>query len=360
MNNSNSKKYTFYNGNFKFISSVVIKINQLLNTDIQIFGSYERETSSWELIQFSTKVYENNIRIEFERPLNYIQFKIEFIGDIPDDIEQHINFVVYKVSDLDTIRNNLKEKSITFVGCARSCVNSINNTLKIIEKMGVLFKSYNIAVFENDSNDGTDVLLNELQDKNILKLFQRNNLDLSMPLRTQRLSFARNMLLNYSIEENPDFICVLDFDGIITLEDNIEDSILSCFSYEECWDAVFPINAGIYYDIWAFRHKQLCPYDYEREMNTITPYFGDENIYSRYVINFQNLDFSKLQGWLNVDSAFGGVGIYRTEAFKNSNYSGFQDGYQICEHVNFHKKAAMSGAKLFINPKFVIGKKSIF
>jgi hypothetical protein len=109
MDNSNSKKYTFYNGNFKFISSVVIKLNQLLNTDIQIFGSYERETSSWELIQFSTKVYENNIRIEFERPLNYIQFKIEFIGDIPDDIEQHINFVVYKVSDLDTIRNNLKE-----------------------------------------------------------------------------------------------------------------------------------------------------------------------------------------------------------------------------------------------------------
>jgi hypothetical protein len=74
MDNSNSKKYTFYNKNYNFISSVVIKINHLLNTDIQIFGSYERITSSWELIQFSTKAFENDMRIEFERPLNYFQF----------------------------------------------------------------------------------------------------------------------------------------------------------------------------------------------------------------------------------------------------------------------------------------------
>jgi hypothetical protein len=70
--------------------------------------------------------------------------------------------------------------------------------------------------------------------------------------------------------------------------------------------------------------------------------------------NVGKIKFPLLKGWLPVDSAFGGIGIYKTSSFKHASYFGFSNGHEICEHVGFHQMAREVGMKLYINPKFTV------
>jgi hypothetical protein len=58
--------------------------------------------------------------------------------------------------------------------------------------------------------------------------------------------------------------------------------------------------------------------------------------------------------WINVDSAFGGLAIYRKEAIVHGQYVGINSlGGQICEHVPFHDDLISKGFRIFINPKLI-------
>ena len=57
----------------------------------------------------------------------------------------------------------------------------------------------------------------------------------------------------------------------------------------------------------------------------------------------------KKLGLIEVDSAFGGLGIYKKEAFISATYIGSEDGKDICEHVPFHRSLKKKGYRLFIN-----------
>jgi hypothetical protein len=56
--------------------------------------------------------------------------------------------------------------------------------------------------------------------------------------------------------------------------------------------------------------------------------------------------------WIPVQSAFGGIAIYKTKIFFDSDY-GSSDSTEGCEHVDFNLKASMLGYRLVINPAFV-------
>ena len=59
---------------------------------------------------------------------------------------------------------------------------------------------------------------------------------------------------------------------------------------------------------------------------------------------------------IEVDSAFGGIGIYKIECSQIAKYSGLnKDGIQFCEHVYFHSSLKRKGKKLFILPGFING-----
>ena len=58
--------------------------------------------------------------------------------------------------------------------------------------------------------------------------------------------------------------------------------------------------------------------------------------------------------WIQVESAFGGFGIYKRDVLLTGEYSGIKlDGSPICEHVPFHSSLTQSGRKLFINPNLI-------
>jgi hypothetical protein len=89
-------------------------------------------------------------------------------------------------------------------------------------------------------------------------------------------------------------------------------------------------------------------------MNMMNPALDNKTIFDACLNGIQAIDFRTMTGWLPVASAFGGLGIYKTEAFANSNYFGVKDGYEICEHVPFHERAGELGARLYINPMFIV------
>ena len=80
-------------------------------------------------------------------------------------------------------------------------------------------------------------------------------------------------------------------------------------------------------------------------------------IFESRLNHLQNMDFKALNGWLQVSSAFGGMGIYKAAKFLHSNYFGVKDGHEVSDHVAFHLKAVSSGAQLYINPKFLVESK---
>ena len=60
--------------------------------------------------------------------------------------------------------------------------------------------------------------------------------------------------------------------------------------------------------------------------------------------------------WIEVDSAFGGLAIYKRDAIFGQFYIGINStGSETCEHVSFHKELRSLGKKIFINPALING-----
>ena len=58
--------------------------------------------------------------------------------------------------------------------------------------------------------------------------------------------------------------------------------------------------------------------------------------------------------WIQVESAFGGLAIYRRQALLNGSYSGLNcRGEEVCDHPNLHKTLIEQGYKIFINPQLI-------
>ena len=352
------KEFYLTNEKYNFINGIsFININPIC--DVEIFGSHERNPRNWIRLNFTRKNYDEFFQLKFNIPNNFLHFKILHSGNISFlDNYTKIELEIKAPHSKEEIIYHINNSKIAFVGCARNCLSKIDESIDTLLALSKSFLDFKIIIFENDSIDGTAERLEELANANIIELIQNKNLDAIFPLRTQRLSFARNQLLSKSLALEYDYYCVADLDGVIGNNFNTE-SFYSNFKYFECWDAVFPINKGPYYDLWAFRHSSLWPWDYEREMNTTTPIFGDKNLLDFYVDRVQKLNFASLKGWLNVDSAFGGMGLYKLEKFKYYSYFGLSENNQICEHAVFNEKAKRFNPQIYINPEFVVNGISI-
>jgi glycosyltransferase involved in cell wall biosynthesis len=230
--------------------------------------------------------------------------------------------------------------------------------VELFEHLGKNFSDKQIIIFENDSTDGTDQILRDLQESGRIQLIQHQGLDEYFPKRTQRLAYARNALLSKASAAKVDYFCMADLDGVLgSLSSEFEHGFLSNFLYESVWDAVFPITLPNFYDLYAFRHPQLSDKDFELASNQTPSVLTYQNILEFQVGKFRRIRLEKMRGWLEVDSAFGGMGIYKAKSFSWSNYFGLNGEMEACEHIDFHQKAKMQGARLYINPEFVIGKK---
>ena len=324
-----------------------------------VFGSHQNNKRFWDPIHFTSEKHlirftpdddpESFYFLKFKRPVNHLYLRLDFTGEEVDYKKIRIKFTIPK--SFEEAKDFIKTKKIVFLGLARNCANSIEKIVPEVSKIGRLFGGFHIFFVENNSTDQTRSVIEKLAVSHPINLIYFDDLDTHFPSRTSRLSFCRNTLLRLTKDLGFDYVIPFDADGIFSQIDT--EALVNCFRYESCWDGCFPVKSP-YYDAWAFRHEHLISDDYANSNDYFPKMIGDENIYRFTLVPLRNLDFSKFKGWLPVESAFGGFGLYKASSYYQSYYWGTEDGEEICEHVPFHSQMRKNGAMLYLNPDLKI------
>jgi len=184
------------------------------------------------------------------------------------------------------------------------------------------------------------------------------NLDAEISLRTERLSYLRNMALELGRKHER----LGGFDYAVTMDmDNINEifpksKILSHLrNWPDGQAAVYANQTELYYDAWAYRHPEFSPEDcWELVRKKSTEMSRRAAKYS--VLDKIRVPWPADAGMIEVDSAFGGLGIYKLSSVEGCEYLGINDkGEEICEHVEFHRQIREKGYKLFIDTAMING-----
>jgi hypothetical protein len=253
----------------------------------------------------------------------------------------------------------LSESRLLVVGVLRNCAEKVNGDVLRLQSAMANAKQLHWLLIESDSTDSTPSELAKLQnDLDNFKYISLGHLITELPLRTQRISRCRNEYIKEIRQSNAykniDYVIVADFDGINTYL--TQRSIESCWERDN-WDMCSANQRGPYYVVWALRHKYWSPndcwaqYNFFRTYKTNTEDNLSSSVYSRMI------ELPANSNWIEVDSAFGGLAVYKRSLFNLAEYAGLtDDGNEICEHVHFHAKLKQAGAKLFINPQLINAK----
>lgn len=262
------------------------------------------------------------------------------------------------------------------VGTVSNVSSKIEADLDSVLNALSIFSEVKIFLVESDSSDSTNEVLKSIMKKRPdFSYISLGHLKNQYPDRIERIRFCRNeyvrYLRNIEPEELPDYVVVADLDG---MNGKLTDSaVRSCFVRDD-WDGVFSNQSGGYYDILALRHPVWQPLDYNIELEwyrslIIPRRRGFPKFYEslRLRIAFDRarkmavyrkmLWLSPSQPWIEVDSAFGGIGIYKAEIFLKYDYQTTGDlAGGVSEHVLLHTKMRKDGRMLFVNPSFINGK----
>ena len=242
--------------------------------------------------------------------------------------------------------------SILVTGIARNVARILPRELKRIEKaLENIFEIVFFLVIESDSIDNTkQVLENTKNKKNNFNYKSLGKVESAMPNRIERLAFCRNTYVREIREnelyKNIDFIAVVDFD---IRNNRLNLGGLKKLINENNWSAIFANQTGVYYDIYALRKKGWvendCFEDYKKFSLDMNPQAAKElAIWSKMKKIKKNLPL------IPVNSAFGGLGIYRKNVFINFDYSFSREQLHESEHVSLHRKIIDSNGLLFIAP----------
>ena len=265
--------------------------------------------------------------------------------------------------------------SILIVGTVSNVEKHLKKDLKKIYNSLSRFDNISFFLVESDSTDNTVKILNELStfysNFNFISL---GTLKTLIPNRIDRIRYCRNVYVDYirgiPLANRPAYTIAADLDGINSRINY--KSIDSCF-YNQDWDVVLSNQTGGYYDVYALRCKSWQESDCFSELEKIkanisAPNFSKYNLYKRikFLLYFDEARFTAIyskmrkirvvEPWIEVQSGFGGLAIYRTNVFIRYNYSNDSNDLNESEHVSIHKKITDSGGKIYINPAFINSK----
>jgi hypothetical protein len=156
---------------------------------------------------------------------------------------------------------------------------------------------------------------------------------------------------NFYLENDIDLLVVADLDGVNSFL-NI-DAVRSILTRED-WDGCTANQLGAYYDIWALRHPYWSPNDCW-QMESFLCGVGLNRFKARQIAVYDRMWRIPLNSeWIPVESAFGGLAVYKAKAVVGLRYAGLTSvGKEICEHVSFNYDFIKRGGNLYINPKLI-------
>jgi hypothetical protein len=171
-------------------------------------------------------------------------------------------------------------------------------------------------------------------------------------------------------------VVVADLDGMNNAFTH--NSFASCFKTGVNWSACFANQSYGYYDLYALRASGWVEDDCFEILDELK---GSMPFHERRATSFLRniliiLHYDKLRQlaiydqmkiisrrspWIEVDSAFGGLGVYQTKIFLDNDYTKVIETEKIySEHIDLHLSAGRRGAQLFINPRLINSRWNIY
>ncbi|HEV2269406.1 MAG TPA: hypothetical protein VGR92_08110 [Steroidobacteraceae bacterium] len=248
--------------------------------------------------------------------------------------------------------------SVLVVGTVRNCAGQVGAQAARLGSALAGFARVQWLLIESDSTDATVSRLQELAarsgDFDYLSL---GNLRERMPLRTERIAFCRNAYLEQLRTDERyaqvDFVVVADFDGVNSLL--TEEAVASCWRRDD-WAVCAANQRGRYYDIWALRHAEWSPNDCWAQYRFLTRHGVSHAKAWSVCVRSRMVRIAREAHWIEVDSAFGGLAIYRRGALQHGRYVGSDAaGGECCEHLALHSELRAQGCRIFINPALING-----
>lgn len=247
-----------------------------------------------------------------------------------------------------------QNRKLLICGTVRNGQFSIATDIHLLEKSLRNFGEIHFFVVESDSTDGTVRALEQLSSTiDNFAFTTLGNLEQDIPDRIERLAFCRNEYLKYlEAAEEYDFLVVADLDGLNT---RLTSKSFSSVDWDGSWDALFANQLGPYYDLLALRHPLWChtdPFAIKRhwvELGLSDRSAGMAAIVSRMI------QIPIKSPPVKVESAFGGLGVYRVASLSEDVRYNSRDmaGNPASEHVAFNQALGKKGAELFILPSLI-------
>lgn len=250
-------------------------------------------------------------------------------------------------------------KNALVVGTVRNASgNIVSDLIRIVNALEEILptKAY---VVESDSSDDTVAKLTDLAAKDSrIRFTSLGVVAITIPDRIQRIRYCRNEYVN-EIRNNPlykdvDLIIVADLDGINT---KVDSSVFKlALDLELSWDALAANQSARYYDIFALRHPLWSPNDWSSEADWLEPFLG-KKIAKRHSMTDRMIQIPTTLSPIPVDSAFGGLCIYRRWVFNQCDYlEDLVEPLNENEHVTIHRKIRAAGGEIYIHPGLVNSK----
>jgi len=250
----------------------------------------------------------------------------------------------------------IASSELAIVGLVRNGQKTLRRELGVLGRAARGFARVHCLIVESDSSDATLEVLRALEAE--LPDFRSISLGALAgrhPLRTDRIAVCRNRYLD-ELSQNPlyanvDYVMVADLDGVN--RHLTPQALASCWQTQAPWDVCTANQKDAYYDVWALRHAAWCPGDCWQQYRELRAMFGHERALT-IAVHSRMVRIAPSDDWIEVDSAFGGLAIYRRDALLTSRYIGLDErGEETCEHVPLHAALRARGLRLFINPALV-------
>jgi hypothetical protein len=209
--------------------------------------------------------------------------------------------------------------SLHFVGMSKNCFNNLKPNIEFLLKFQKItsFKM-TISVVDSDSTDGTKEYCSKLYEENLISNFiEIDDLEDEYNSRIERLSISRNKGLQ-CVKTNSDLPVIyipMDMDlDLFGLLSTIElESLIKSFAKNKEIDGLFPFSTPFYYDIFALRAK-----NWVKGNNILTARnLKDKVKVFSFIFNYflifnvqKNID-TFTEEYISVQSAFGGMGLYK-------------------------------------------------
>jgi hypothetical protein len=244
------------------------------------------------------------------------------------------------------------QDEVAVVTICRDAMPHLPNTLLLVDCVASQFKDFRHYVYENDSEDGSAEALDTYDSVRPWVTVEHGSLGglddrgAWAGARTERLALCRNKCLDWVRDNAPNskYTVVLDadphfgwspdglFSSISWLHRLPQAGGMASFSLYMTYKDDGRVSVA-QYDSWAARlnwwrdRREECGYGW---FSMLLPPVGSPPI--------------------PMNSAFGGLCVYRTEAFLSGGYSG-----EDCEHVTHHRRMAENGWKMYMNPGCLYG-----